>query len=147
VIAYLDSSLLTRAYLPDEQGHEEARALLGRSELARVTSTITRIEVSGALVRATRAGRRSSLDEALTALDADLNDHGAVVEVGAPLEQIEAVALQLTRAHGLRALDAWHLAVASIVLPKLADKGEPVGFASRDGGQTTVAESLGFAAV
>lgn len=147
MIAYVDSSLLARAYLPDETGHEDARRLLARRDVARVTSTLTRIEVSGALVRAERAGRVASARRALGMLDADLDDNGSVVEVDAPQEKVEAVALQLARAHGIRALDAWHLAVASIAIPKLADKGEPIGFASRDGDQATVAESLGFAAV
>jgi predicted nucleic acid-binding protein len=147
VIAYVDSSLLTRAYLLDEPGGEDARRLLARRRLARVTGTITRVEVSGAIVRAERAGRIASASRSLAMLDADLDEDGRVVEVVVPQTQIETVALQLTRAHGLRALDAWHLAVASIVLPQVADKGEPIGFASRDGGQATVAESLGFAAV
>ena len=147
MIAYVDSSLLARAYIPDENGHEDARRLLARRDVARVTSTLTRIEVSGALVRAERAGRIASARRALGMLDADLDHVGSVVEVDAPQERVEAVALQLARAHGIRALDAWHLAVASLTVPKLADKGEPIGFASHDGDQATVAESLGFAAV
>jgi predicted nucleic acid-binding protein len=147
VIAYVDSSLLTRAYLLDEPGSEDARRLLARRGMARVTGTITRVEVSGAIVRAERAGRIASARRSLAMLDADLDEDGRVVEVNVPQDQIETTALQIAREHGLRAPDAWHLAVASIVLPKLADKGEPVGFASRDGDQATVAESLGFAAV
>ena len=61
--------------------------------------------------------------------------------------EVEAKALALAREHGLRALDALHVALAAIAIPKLADKGEPLGFASRDGDQATVAGSLGFAAV
>jgi predicted nucleic acid-binding protein len=147
VIAYIDSSILTRAYLPDEEGHDEARRLLARTGIARVTGTITRIEVSGALVRAAQAGRHPSSDEACAMLDGDLAEDGAIVEVGAPQHEIERVALGLSRAHGIRALDSWHLAVASLTLPRLADKGEPLGFASRDGDQATVAGSLGFASV
>jgi uncharacterized protein len=147
VITYVDSSILTRAYLLDEDGHEEARRVLATDGLARVTGTITRIEVSGALVRAESAGRRVAVTDALAALDGDLDDEGRVVEVAPPKEEIERVALALVREHGIRALDALHLAVASIVLPQLADKGELIGFASRDGDQATVAESLGFAAV
>ncbi|EUA52295.1 hypothetical protein I553_2481 [Mycobacterium xenopi 4042] len=57
MIAYLDSSVLARAYLVDEDGHQQAIALLGDPEIATVTGTWTRIEVSGALVRAARGGR------------------------------------------------------------------------------------------
>ena len=147
MIAYLDSSLLTRAYLSDEDGHRAARELLARRDVAFVTGRFTRIEVSGALVRAVRAGRHPSREAAFVTLDSDLGPGGRVAEANPPTQDVEQAALALVREHGLRTLDALHLAVASIVLPKLADKGEPVGFASRDGDQATVAESLGFAAV
>jgi predicted nucleic acid-binding protein len=147
VIAYLDSSLLTRAYLSDEAGHEAANEVMARRDIAFVTGRFTRIEVSGALMRAVRAGRHSSREVALAALDSDLGPGGRVAEANPPAQDVEHIALALVREHGLRTLDALHLAVASIVLPKLADKGEPIGFASRDGDQATVAESLGFAAV
>jgi hypothetical protein len=44
----------------------------------------------------------------------------------------------------LRAMDAWHLAVAAIVVPPLLDPGEPRAFGSRDDAQRQVAEELGF---
>ncbi|MGI9094502.1 MAG: hypothetical protein ACR2F4_02870 [Thermoleophilaceae bacterium] len=47
MIAYLDSSVLARAYRADEDGHEQAIALLDDPEIAAVTGTWTRIEVSG----------------------------------------------------------------------------------------------------
>jgi uncharacterized protein len=147
VIAYVDSSLLTRSYIPDEDGHDAARTVVMRDDIALVTGRITRLEVSGALMRAARAGRNVREDRALAKLDGDLGPGGPVVEVDPPAAEVEARALALIREHGLRALDALHLAVAAIAIPKLADKGEPIGFASRDGDQATVAESLGFAAV
>ncbi|HZV75496.1 MAG TPA: type II toxin-antitoxin system VapC family toxin [Conexibacter sp.] len=147
MIVYVDSSLLTRAYLPDENGHGPARELLANRGIALVTGRLTRIEVSGALSRAVRAGRHPSREAAFAALDSDLGPGGRVVELNPPAHSVEQAALALVREHGLRTLDALHLAVASIVIPQLADKGEPIGFASRDGDQATVAESLGFAAV
>jgi hypothetical protein len=71
VIAYLDSSVLARAYLVDEDGHREAAGLLADPRIAPVTGTWTRIEVSGALVRAARAGRGDEKG-LLALLDADL---------------------------------------------------------------------------
>jgi predicted nucleic acid-binding protein len=147
VIAYIDSSVLTRAYLADEPGHDEARRLLVDRSIALMTGRFTRIEVSGALVRAERAWRHPSAPEAFATLDGDVAADGRVLEVEAPADHVEALALALAREHGLRTLDAWHVAVAAITVPRLADKGEPIGFASRDGDQATVAESLGFAAV
>jgi predicted nucleic acid-binding protein len=143
VIVYLDSSVLARAYLADEDGHEDAQALLSDPEIATVTGTWTRIEVSGALVRAARTGRANA-DELLALLDADLSPEGAVTMLAVTQERAEERALELVREHALRALDAWHLAVADLTVPALAEKGEEIGFASRDEAQATVAEQLGF---
>lgn len=62
MIVYLDSSVLARAYLTDEEGHEEAVALLHDADVAAATGTWTRMEVSGALVRAARTGRGTPMD-------------------------------------------------------------------------------------
>lgn len=141
MIAYLDSSVLARAYLADEDGHQHALQLLADPQLATVTGTWTRIEVSGALVRAARAGRG---DEAglLALLDADLS--GPVSVLSAPQEQVEQQALALVREHALRAMDAWHLAVASITVAPLLQPGEQRAFASRDEAQSAVAAQRGF---
>ncbi|HUH71067.1 MAG TPA: type II toxin-antitoxin system VapC family toxin [Mycobacterium sp.] len=141
MIAYLDSSVLACAYLADEDGHQEANALLADPDVATVTGTWTRIEVSGALVRAARAGRGDEKG-LLGLLDGDLA--GPVIVLGAPQDQVEQHALQLVRRHALRAMDAWHLAVAAIVVPPLLEPGEPRAFASRDETQRRVAEELGF---
>jgi predicted nucleic acid-binding protein len=147
VIAYIDSSVLARTYLVDEDGHEQAVALIDDPEIAAVTGSWTRVEVSGALVRAARAGRPPrgpDVSRLLALLDGDLGLEGLVTVVAAPQEQVEAEALRIVRAHGLRAMDAWHLAVAKLTLPPLAEPGERMAFASRDGGQRAVAEQLGF---
>lgn len=150
MIAYVDSSVLVRSYLQDEDGHEEAVALMGNPEVAAVTGSWTRIEVSGALVRAARAGRarrRSGGPEEsrlLALLDGDLGKDGLVTVVTAPQAQVEAEALRITRTLGLRALDAWHLAVARLTVPQLAEPGEQMAFASRDEGQRAAAAELGF---
>jgi predicted nucleic acid-binding protein len=143
VIVYLDSSVLARAYLHDEAGHDKAVALLEDPEIALVTGTWTRIEVSGALVRAARAGRG---DEAglLDLLDSDLGPQGAVTVVAAVQDDVEAHALSLVREHAIRAMDAWHLAVATLVLPDLVEPGEGTGFATRDEAQAAVAAILGL---
>ena len=141
MIAYLDSSVLARAYLVDEDGHQQATALMADPDIATVTGTWTRIEVSGALVRAARADRGDEKG-LLALLDSDLA--GPVIVLGAPQDQVEQHALQLVRQHALRAMDAWHLAVAAIVVPPLLDPGEPRAFATRDRAQRHVAEELGF---
>jgi hypothetical protein len=57
---------------------------------------------------------------------------------------VEARALPLVREHALRAMDAWHLATAALVLPDLAEPGEELGFATRDAAQASVAVTLGM---
>jgi uncharacterized protein len=143
VIAYLDSSVLARAYLADEDGHKHAVALLGDSEIAPVTGTWTRIEVSGALIRAARTGRGDAAG-LLALLDADLAADGPVTLLAAQQERVEETALSLVREHALRAMDSWHLAVASLTIPALAEPGEEIAFASRDEAQATIAVLLGF---
>jgi predicted nucleic acid-binding protein len=146
VIVYLDSSVLVRSYLPDEDGHEQALTLLEDPDITRVTGKWTRIEVSGALIRATRNGRQAIDEQGLLAtLDADLDVGGRVVELAVGQEKVENRALGLVREHALRTLDAWHLAVASLTVPTLAGpEKEEIAFASRDKDQATVAEALGF---
>jgi predicted nucleic acid-binding protein len=143
VIAYLDSSVLARAYLADEDGHEHATQLLADPKIATVTGTWARIEVSGALIRAARSGRGDA-EGLLALLDADLSADGPVSLLGAPQDQVEDTALQLVREHAIRAMDAWHLAAASLLLPGLAEPGEQLAFASRDAPQSLVATTLGF---
>ena len=143
MIAYLDSSVLARAYLADEDGHEQAIALLDDPEIAAVTGTWTRIEVSGALLRAARSGRADA-DGLLALLDADLADEGSVTVLRPQQGRVEETALRLVREHALRAMDAWHLSVASLTIPGLAEPGEEIGFASRDEAQAAVAVVLGF---
>jgi predicted nucleic acid-binding protein len=146
VIVYLDSSILARSYLPDEDGHEQALALLEDPDITRVTGKWTRIEVSGALIRATRSGRQKTDEQGLlAALDADLDTGGRVAELAVAQENVEDRALELVREHTLRTLDIWHLAVASLTVPALAaPEKDEIAFASRDEDQATVAEQLGF---
>lgn len=146
MIAYLDSSLLARAYLPDEPEHQRAIALLSDPNILLFTGTWTRIEVSGALVRAARSGRGDE-EGLLSLLDADLGLEGPVTMIASDQEQTERQALQLVRSHGIRAMDAWHLAVAQLVGPSLTEPGEEIGFATRDQAQAAVAELLGLRTV
>ena len=146
MIVYVDSSVLVRSYLEDEDGHEQAVGLLNDPEVTAVTGAMTRIEVSGALVRAARHGRTNGVDERelLEVLDGDLGIDGLVTVLRAPHLPVERETLRLVRAHGLRAMDAWHLATAALTVPPLIEPGEGMAFASRDERQRDVATELGF---
>ncbi len=135
--------MLARAYLPDEDGHRAAAELLENDEMLSVTGTRTRIEVSGALVRAAPAGRGA--DDLLAVLDGDLGPDGPVTVLAAPHDDIEEQALTLVRTYRLPAIDAWHVAAALLIRAGLAPSDEPVAFASRDEEQAAVATKLGFA--
>ncbi|MGH9054514.1 MAG: type II toxin-antitoxin system VapC family toxin [Acidimicrobiales bacterium] len=146
MIVYVDSSVLARAYLNDETGHDEAVAMLGDPDLGLITGTWSRIEVSGALVRAARASRGDE-EGLLSLLDADLAADGPVTVVAATQEDVELKALELVRTHAIRAMDAWHLATAALLAPSLVEPGEEIGFATRDQAQSQVALTLGLRAV
>ena len=143
MIVYVDSSVLARAYLIDEVGHADAVALLEDAHVALITGSWTRVEVSGALVRAGRDGRGNEAD-LLKLLDADLGLEGPVTVISAPQESVEEQVLLLVRQHALRAMDAWHLATAALTIQTLAEPGEEIGFASRDDAQSAVAALMGF---
>lgn len=143
MIVYADSSVLARAYLADEPGHREARALLEDPDTILVTGSWTRIEVPGALVRAAKA-RRGLRDGLLGLWQADINsDDGPITVLAAKQDDIERKALQIVLDHGIRAMDAWHIATATLTVPELAGD-EPYGFASRDHAQSAVAKTFGF---
>jgi uncharacterized protein len=146
MLIYMDSSILARAYLHDEPGHADALAIVN-GEAFVTTSTLTLVEVTSALVRATRARRIDDLDGALTSLDADTGADGPITLIRADQLTAENVARQLVREHSLRALDALHIAVAELSARPLAGDDEDVGFASRADAQRAAATALGFVAV
>lgn len=45
---------------------------------------------------------------------------------------VEDRALRLLREHAIRAMSAWHLAVAALALPSLVEPGEDAGLATRE---------------
>ena len=95
------------------------------------------------MIRAARSGRGDA-EGLLALLDADLSLDGPVAVLSAAQDQVEETALGLVREHAIPAMDAWHLAVASLVLPGLAEPGEQLAFVSRDQAQSAVATLLGF---
>jgi predicted nucleic acid-binding protein len=146
VIVYLDSSVVARALLPDEDRHDHIRRYLESPDVAAITWRGTVTEVTGALVRAARAGRvegRSALAE----LAALVGEDGPITLVDPPTGKLHDVALRHAGL-GLHALDAYHLAVAELTLPDLAERGEEQRFVTRDGAQgaaaRAAARALGF---
>jgi uncharacterized protein len=142
-IAYVDSSIIVRYYLPNDPGHPDALSLFEDDQIALVTATLTHIEVSGALVRAARNARVPA-DDALARFDSDL-ELGTITLVGVDNnDDVEQLALHIVRTYGIRALDAIHIATAQLVLPELTGPGDVAVFISRDGEQAAAAEQLGL---
>lgn len=144
MIIYVDSSVLARAYLPDEAGHEAASRMLD-GEDALVTSTWTLVDVASALTRAARGGR-ADLDSLLAAFESDTATDGPVTLLRPDQAAVEGRAIEIVREHALRSLDALHVAVAELAAMPLASP-EECGFASRDNAQAAVAGKLGFVVV
>lgn len=143
MIVYADSSVLTSAYLPDE-GAKHARAvkLFQDPGIAVITGTWGLIEVTGSLVRAAKASRGDQM-MLLNLWNADSSPGGPVTILSVPQQEVEAQALEIVVAYGIRAMDAWHLACASLLLPEFEGDDE-LAFASRDKEQAAVAKARGF---
>ncbi len=144
MIAYLDSSVLVRKYLGDEGESHRIGAFLADPTVSTITGTWSRIEVTGALVRAARAGR-GDLAELLAHFERDADPQsGTLVVVDALQAEIEGIAYALVRQRGIRAMDAWHLASAYSARDRLTDRGETFAFVTRDAEQRLAADDLGF---
>lgn len=142
-IAYVDSSVIVRRYLPGDEGHAEARALFHDPATATISSSLARIEVSGALVR---AARHAGLDPAPLLADFDHDtDDGSPLILAADQGPVEVAALSLVRRHGLRALDAIHIAAAGVLFAELAGPDDTTMFISRDERQNEAARAHGLA--
>ena len=142
-IAYVDSSVVVRYYLETDPHHAEAVELIEGADSAIVTGTWTAIEVSGALVRACRSAH---VDAAgiLAQFDLDMTE-GPITLVTEPQDDVERIALDIVRTDGIRAMDAWHIAVATLALPELSGPGDQAVFVTRDSGQARAAERRGLA--
>lgn len=143
MLVYVDTSFLVRAYLADEPDHDVALTLITGPDALLVTSSLTRIEATSAILRAGRAGR---CNPALTlpVLEEDLSTEGKVTLLAPDRDSSEAEAHAIVVAHGLRALDALHLACARLAAVPLLDPGTTLRFASRDADQAEAARTMGF---
>lgn len=101
---YVDSSAALKLYLQDEDGGGEAVAAMGSADL--VASRLTQVEVGRSLARAVRDSRLA--DRVLDSWAAVWRQH-EVIELD---EAIADHAIALAAHHGLRSLDAIHLASA-----------------------------------
>lgn len=145
-VHFLDSSVFVRAYLPDEDGHEAAAAIVfGRDPV--VASELIRVESARAVVAARRSGRlRGRLAERLLAqFESDFGAEGIVHLIAFDGPPTIARGRELVVEYALRTLDSLHLAVADREGRRLASPDEQLVFATRDEGQRRVAGALDLA--
>lgn len=139
-IAYCDTSVILRAYLPDELGHAEARRRLLSAEVSLISSVIAEVELTAALHGAARAGRVDDPEVVLSAISSALD--GPLLFVALDATRVLPLATSLCERHRLRALDAIHLSVALTDGRALA--GEGLVFITRDADQAAAARAEGL---
>lgn len=146
MLTYIDSSVLARVYLADEDGHHAAVELLdGPHHL--LTSTLTSVEVTSVLVRASHQHASFNLDDCLASMNADVSVRGRVTPVRTDPADTESTARAIVRNFAVRSHQAMHLAVAELALRPLAENGDEIGFATSDEQQKAAAVALGFVAI
>ncbi len=140
---FADTSVLVRARLPDEEGHDEAVALLAAATPPILASALAYVEVAAAFGLAHRMGRidRSDRDRQLEAFDRDAGAAGRLRLLPLTAELLGGARRLLI--HDLRTLDALHLA-AALTSGRKAAAPEPLAFASRDDRQRAAAAEEGL---
>jgi uncharacterized protein len=139
-VLYADTSALVRAYFEDEDGHPLLAARLLEGEECVVTSEIFLVEVAAAAARGVRAGRLGA-DRVLDRIEADCEPGGPIALIELAGNRLVSAAEDLALRHGLRALDAVHLATC---LRRHGIKDEKVVFITRDDEQAAAARAEGL---
>ena len=134
--AYFDTSVVVKRYV-EEAACAQARGFMRRFHL--LSSVIAPVETVSALCRRRRAGELSVVDfDAIVARLRTDRAHWELVELG---PRIRERAEQLLQRAELRALDALHIASASIVQE---DSGMALPFVTADDRQRGAAAGAGL---
>jgi hypothetical protein len=142
-VLYADTSAILRAYFADEPEHDTLRTSLLEGPDPVVTSEIARVELASAVRAAATGGRLRRWEAILARIDADCGPDGPIALLALRSDPILPRSRRLEIEHGLRTLDAIHLAVALVECPSLAEDGA-VAFVTRDATQAAVATAVGF---
>jgi predicted nucleic acid-binding protein len=139
---FCDTSVLLRAYLADEEDHEELARLVFEGEEPIVACELARTEFAAGLSRARRSGRLGddNVRGLLRAFDLDVSADGPIALLALePTPTLER-ARELVLAYDIGTLDAIHLSAAE----RLSTNDEDVVFCSRDARQLDAARAVGF---
>ena len=140
---YLDASALAKRYI-EERGTVFIRGLFFKKAADLITSQICELELCSALWRRTSEGALSQAQfhAALQQLDLDLKDR--IIQMEASLEIVQRGRGFIVQ-HGLRPLDAVHLATAMIMQSSnILDPNSRLVFACSDIRLKNVAEGEGL---
>ena len=110
-LTYLDASALVKILLREPEA--DVARLIWVTSARRSTSSIAYVEVRAALAAAARNARLSA--DALAQRRAELSRRWRQVSPVAPNDEVMRLAGNIAESTGLRALDAIHLASASLV--------------------------------
>jgi len=140
---YADTSALVRAYFPDEVEHEILRRLLVEDREMVVTSEIARLELASAVRAAHSSGRVRRREELISRVESAFAEDGPIEPIDLRADVIFPTAYRIVLQHGLRTLDAIHVAVCVEECPALAG-GDDIVFVTRDAEQAKAARALGL---
>lgn len=139
---YADTSFIVRGYLVDEpESGAIGQVLFGSDSSPVMTSEMARVEFASAVQRASRAGRIISGSDYLARFAEDCGSRGLITLLPFRRETL-ASAERIAIRHGLRPLDALHLAVA--LEDGVEIGGDKLTFATRDREQAAAAQSEGL---
>ncbi len=136
-----DTSALVHAYLPDEEHHEELRAIMRTGDSTIGASELAAVEFTSAVRRAGRAGRLRDPDVVLRRFDADSGQRGIIGLIGLDTAAVFPRARWLLDRFPLATLDAIHVAAA---LTEHIGRDDVV-FLTADRRQASVAREVGLA--
>ena len=117
-----------------------ARVMLGEPDTPAITAVLASFEQHFSSRLLAIELRRVALREAMPAVADALLGSVALV----PLDEAILVHAETVMPATVATLDALHLAYAELVAVPLAERDEPIGFASRDTAQTAAAEARAF---
>lgn len=141
----MDSSILTRALLPDEAGHRAARSVLDAAAGRLATWAMAQAEVASALRAAVATGRLDASAQSMLC-DALFASHDAPLLLPGAPGAATAWATAIASRRPVRAMDAIHIATAMTEARAVALGTAPV-FVTGDHRQAEAARAEGLEVV
>lgn len=143
VLTYLDASVLVRALLDDEHGHDQAVRVLTNARGRTVSWAAVQVEAASALRSAVRARRTPDPNVPARRLAALFSRPGSLMLLPGADPDLLPLAVDIVGRQRIRALDALHLATALTEGRRLAER-HPLVFVTADSAQAEAAAAEGL---